>query len=229
MKCNKIAPDFPWEQTLAPTATHHLLDVDVYDDWQAKSLHLTTACREHRRKSACARHNWVSEPFSECATAEHAKNHLGWHRTVNSNQQLVNDVQYNTFTSPCFLFRRSKKACHNHGRAHHATTPRAISSGLRPRTTKSNTLMGMGYSSSHDTPHLPRGVLRSSLHSLVCKPTTTETPTLFHPGTWRQHLVLMLLSLPRHTGAQTIVDMELEVLEYVSNNCVSTEKLPLQT
>ena len=40
----------------------------------------------------------------------------------------------------------------------------------------------MGHSSSHDTPHLPRGLLRSSLHSRGCKPTTTETPTLFHPG-----------------------------------------------
>ena len=136
----------------------------------------------HRRENACTRHNWVSKPCSECATAEHAKNHVGWHRTENSNQQLLNDVQYNTFTVPCFLFRRSKKACHNQCRAHHATTLRAISSGLLPRTTESNTRMVMGHSLSHDTPHLPRGLLRSSLHSLVCKPTTTETPTLFHPG-----------------------------------------------
>ena len=124
----------------------------------------------------------MSKPCSECATAEHAKNHVDWHRTVNSNQQLVNDVQYNTFTSPCFLVRRSKKACHNQGRAHHATTQRVVSSGLRPRTTESNTRMGMGHSSSHDTPHLPRGLPRSSLHSRGCKPTTTETPTLFHRG-----------------------------------------------
>ena len=41
--------------------------------------------------------------------------------------------------------------------------------------------MGMGHSLSHDTPHLPRGLLRSSLHSLVCTRTTTETPTLLHP------------------------------------------------
>ena len=140
------------------------------------------SCQKHRRKNACARHNWVSKPCSECVTAEHAKNHVEWHRTVNSNQQLVNDVQYNTFTSPCFLVRRSKKACHNQGRAHHATTLRAVSSGLRPRTTESNTRMGMGHRLSHDTPHLPRGLLRSSLHSRGCKPTTTETPTLFHPG-----------------------------------------------
>ena len=31
--------------------------------------------------------------------------------------------------------------------------------------------------------------------------------------------MLMLLSLPRHTGAQTMVDMELEVHEHVSNKC----------
>ena len=41
--------------------------------------------------------------------------------------------------------------------------------------------------------------------------------------------MLMLPSLPRHTGAQTMVDMELDVLEHVSNKHVSTEKSPQQT
>ena len=41
--------------------------------------------------------------------------------------------------------------------------------------------------------------------------------------------MLMLPSLPRHTGAQTMVDMELEVLEHVSNKCASTEQSSLQT
>ena len=41
--------------------------------------------------------------------------------------------------------------------------------------------------------------------------------------------MLMLLSLPRHTGVQTMVDMELDVLERVSNKYVSTKKSPQQT
>ena len=177
MKCNKSAPDVHGSRRWRPQQLITCLTLTCSTTGKPNScisprLAVSIEGKAHAQDTAI---------FQSRATAEPAKNHVGY-RTVNSNQQLVNDVQYNTFTSPCFLFRRSKKACHNQGRAHHATTLRAVSSGLRPRTTESNTRMSMGHSSSHDTPHLPRGLLRSSLHSRGCKPTTTETPTLFHPG-----------------------------------------------
>ena len=41
--------------------------------------------------------------------------------------------------------------------------------------------------------------------------------------------MLMLPSPPRHTGARTMVGVDLEVYEHVSNKSASTKKLSQQT